>query len=145
MGANKTTYNNYKLTYDYHTHTTYSHGKGSIEDNVKAAIELGLKGIGIADHGPGHLTYGVKRDNLYVMKKEIEELRVKYPQIEILMSVEANIVSVGNNLDVNEDEKWIFVLSGLTQISTGPGTGVRPQSPSKCFSKVCPSISQITS
>ncbi|MBE6029977.1 MAG: PHP domain-containing protein [Clostridiales bacterium] len=108
MGANKTNYNNYKLTYDYHTHTTYSHGKGSIEDNVKAAIELGLKGIGIADHGPGHLTYGVKRDNLYVMKKEIEELRVKYPQIEILMSVEANIVSVGNNLDVREDEKWIF-------------------------------------
>ena len=25
----------YRMTFDFHTHTTYSHGKGSIEDNVK--------------------------------------------------------------------------------------------------------------
>ena len=28
---------------DYHTHTVYSHGKGSIEDNVKVAISKGIK------------------------------------------------------------------------------------------------------
>ena len=50
----------YRMVYDIHTHTTFSHGKGSIEDNVKAALERGLSIIGIADHGPGHLTYGVK-------------------------------------------------------------------------------------
>ena len=27
---------------DYHTHTVYSHGKGSIEDNVKVAISKGV-------------------------------------------------------------------------------------------------------
>ena len=37
----------YKLLYDLHTHTTFSHGKGSIEDNVKVAIEKGLKAIAI--------------------------------------------------------------------------------------------------
>ena len=31
---------------DYHTHTVYSHGKGSIEDNVKVAISKGIKKIG---------------------------------------------------------------------------------------------------
>lgn len=108
MGENRAQYQNYKLTYDYHTHTIYSHGKGTVEDNVKAALELGLKGIGISDHGPGHLTYGVKRDKLCVMKNEIEELRKKYPQIEIFVSVEANIINCGNNLDVSEDEKQIF-------------------------------------
>ena len=50
----------YKMIFDYHTHTTFSHGKGSIEDNVKAAVAAGLSGIAITDHGPGHLTYGVK-------------------------------------------------------------------------------------
>ena len=30
------------MIYDHHTHTTFSHGKGSIEDNVKVAVEKGL-------------------------------------------------------------------------------------------------------
>ncbi|WDC83585.1 PHP domain-containing protein [Caloramator sp. mosi_1] len=44
-----------KIIGDYHTHTIYSHGKGTIEDNVKAAINKGLKEIVISDHGPGHM------------------------------------------------------------------------------------------
>ena len=49
---------------DYHTHTTYSHGKGSVEDNVKAAIAAGLREIAITDHGPRHLLAGVKKKRL---------------------------------------------------------------------------------
>ena len=41
---------------DYHTHTVYSHGKGTIEDNVKEAISKGIKTIGISDHGYKHMT-----------------------------------------------------------------------------------------
>ena len=62
----------YKLLYDLHTHTTFSHGKGSIEDNVKVAIEKGLKAIAITDHGPGHLTYGIKREAIPIMRKQID-------------------------------------------------------------------------
>jgi 3',5'-nucleoside bisphosphate phosphatase len=36
--------------YDLHTHSTYSDGLTSIEDNVAAAAALGLEGIGITDH-----------------------------------------------------------------------------------------------
>jgi len=36
--------------YDLHTHSTYSDGTTTIEDNVAAAAALGLDGIGITDH-----------------------------------------------------------------------------------------------
>ena len=90
----------YKLLYDLHTHTTFSHGKGSIEDNVKVAIEKGLKAIAITDHGPGHLTYGIKREAIPIMRKQIDLLSKKYPEIKIYLGVEANIIDNGNYLDV---------------------------------------------
>ena len=46
---------NNRLKFDWHTHTVYSHGKGTIEDNVKVAIEKNLTSIAITDHGPGHV------------------------------------------------------------------------------------------
>ena len=32
---------------DYHTHTTYTHGKSTVEENVEQAELLGLKEIAI--------------------------------------------------------------------------------------------------
>lgn len=104
----------YRLAFDLHSHTTYSHGKGSIEDNVRAAIERGLSHIAITDHGPGHLFYGVKRDAIAEMRKEIDMLNVKYPKIMIQLSVEANIINKGNHLDITpeEFELFDFVIAG---------------------------------
>ncbi|XVG96306.1 PHP domain-containing protein [Eubacteriales bacterium KG127] len=98
----------YRMIWDYHTHTVFSHGKGTIEDNVKVAIEKGLDKLAISDHGPEHLTYGVKRKNFSVMREEIDRLNQKYPEISIFLSVEANIVNYGNNIDVMEEEKKFF-------------------------------------
>ena len=99
------------MTFDYHTHTTFSHGKGSIEDNVKVAISKGLKALAISDHGPGHLTYGVKRSNLPVMRAEIDRLKEVYPEIDLYLSVEANVLNCGNHVDVNdEDLKYLDFL-----------------------------------
>lgn len=104
----------YRMIFDYHTHTIFSHGKGTIEDNVKEAIKKGLKGIAITDHGPGHLTYGVKRKNFSVMRKEVDRLKVAYPEIKIYLGVEANICNCGNYLDVTEKElKYFdFIIAG---------------------------------
>ena len=49
-----------KLYADYHTHTVYSHGTGSIMDNVMAARKKGLTEIAITDHGISHFAYGVR-------------------------------------------------------------------------------------
>lgn len=104
----------YRLSYDLHTHTTFSHGKGSIEDNVKAAISRGLKTIGISDHGPGHVTYGVKGRDIPVMRSEVERLKPLYPEIEILLGVEANIINLSGKLDVTETElkQFDYLLAG---------------------------------
>ncbi|MEG0392749.1 MAG: PHP domain-containing protein [Anaerovoracaceae bacterium] len=103
-----------KMIFDYHTHTTFSHGKGSIEDNVKAAIARGLKALAITDHGPGHLTYGVKREDFPKMRQEIEALQKKYPQLQIYLGVEANICNQGNFLDITPEEAktFDFLLAG---------------------------------
>ncbi|NLN06107.1 MAG: PHP domain-containing protein [Firmicutes bacterium] len=113
-----------RITADYHTHTVYSHGKGSIEDNVKAALKRGLKAVGICDHGPGHLFIGVRGEGaLRRMQEEIRALRYKYPQIGILFGVEANIVDLDGKIDVPEN-----LLPALDILLLGYHKLVRPAS-----------------
>ena len=49
---------------DLHTHTDFSHGKGSPEDIVRAGIRCGLKRIAITEHAGGHVFYGVRGGKL---------------------------------------------------------------------------------
>lgn len=107
-------YRDYRMTYDLHTHTIYSHGKGTIRDNVLAALDRGLSKIAITDHGPGHLTYGMKRSSIPKMRIEIESLNKEFPQIETCLSVEANIINKGSYLDVTPSEfsQYDFVIGG---------------------------------
>ena len=49
------------LNADYHTHTVFSHGKGDVIDNARAAAEKGLKELGIADHGFAHPAFGLRK------------------------------------------------------------------------------------
>jgi putative hydrolase len=116
----------YTLLSDLHTHTTYSHGKGSIRDNVKAARAKGIMKIGIADHGPAHLAYGIKRKMYAQMKAETEALRVEYPDMEILLGVEANIEGSKGVIDVTprDFEYFDFVAAGYHYGSIGGGTPV---------------------
>lgn len=104
----------YKMIWDYHSHTTYSHGKGSIEDNVVVALKRGLEKVAITEHGPGHLAFGVSMNKMKEMKDEIEKLKILYPEIEIVFGVEANISTKGNFIDVKPEEMDFFdiVLAG---------------------------------
>ncbi len=103
----------YKMTFDYHTHTIFSHGKGTIEDNVKVAKEKGIKAIAISDHGPGHKYYGIKRTAIKEMRKEIDRLNKIY-DVDIFLSVEANIIDANNGLDLTKEEQkeFDFIIAG---------------------------------
>ncbi|WP_425449498.1 PHP domain-containing protein [Dethiothermospora halolimnae] len=92
-----------KIFGDYHTHTVYSHGKGTIRQNVESAIKKGLKEIAICDHGPGHISYGVKKSNFLKIRKEIDDLNKEYDNIKVLMGVECNIIGYDGEIDINDD------------------------------------------
>lgn len=93
-----------KLTAEIHCHTVYSHGTGTIEENIIAAKNKGIKKIIISEHGPGHVVARKNTNATYKrMKDEIIELRKKYPDMEILMGLEANIISTKGDLDVDKE------------------------------------------
>ena len=112
---------------DYHTHTVYSHGKGSIEDNVKEAISKGIKTIGISDHGYKHMIFGVKSKDIYKMREEIDELNLKYTNIDILLGMECNILDENGNIDMNEKVEDIldYVMAGYHFGAACCGSGDR--------------------
>jgi putative hydrolase len=112
----------YSLTSDVHTHTIYSHGKGTIEDNVKAARALGLRSVGIADHGPAHIGFGVDRKRLPLMRREVERLRREYPDTDIRLGIEANIMYADGALDIHPEDFPLFdyVLAGYHYGALGP-------------------------
>lgn len=108
-------YNKYKIIADYHTHTTYSHGKGSIEDNVKKAIEKGLKTIAITDHGSKHFIFGVSEKNLLKQKEEINTILQKYPDFQLLFGVESNITGIDGGYDITTgfENNFDIILCGF--------------------------------
>jgi len=89
---------------DYHTHTVFSHGKGSMEDNVLSAISCGLKEIAITDHGFNHAVYNVRRKDYRFMMEERDRLREKYPQIKILLGLETNLLNFDGHIDVTDED-----------------------------------------
>jgi len=92
-----------KILSDYHTHTVYSHGKGTIEENVVSAREKGIKILAISDHGPGHMGFGIKRRKYKEMRRIIDDLNAQYDDIEILLGLEANVLDVDGHLDVDDE------------------------------------------
>lgn len=106
---------------DYHTHTVFSHGKGQISDNAEAGAKIGLKQIAITDHGLGHIAFGVKRRELNEVKRQIEDAKEKF-NIDVLMSVEANIISEKGTVDIKEKDKPYFdiVVAGFHKLVWPP-------------------------
>ena len=110
-----------KILADYHTHTIYSHGKGTIEDNVKVAISKGIETLGISDHSYKHLTYGIKKDDIFKMREEIDILNEKYKISSVPLL--KNFASLTYPDFVKESSNLSFVLilrllSDVTNLNT---------------------------
>ncbi len=105
-----------KVFADYHTHTRFSHGKGTVMDNVRAAARKGLEAVAITDHGPANL-FGLGIRSLATfdeIAEEVERSREAFPEVRVLMGVEANIIDTDGGLDVPDDllKRLDIVLAG---------------------------------
>lgn len=91
------------LTADYHTHTPYSHGKNTIDENAERAKELGLKQVGITDHGFTHVVFGLRRREMKDYRAECALASKKYG-LDVLVGIEANIRGEDGYSDLTEKD-----------------------------------------
>lgn len=96
---------------DYHIHTIFSgDGKSELKEILEVAREKQLKEIAITDHGPSHFFYGIKKENIIKLHHMIADIQPKYPEINIIQGIEANIHMDGS-LDIDPDIapyiKWV--------------------------------------
>ncbi len=90
-----------RLTADYHTHTVHSHGTGSVDDNVEAAINRGLHTIGISDHSIAHPLYGMRKRRIGHYLSCIGDAKQKYAgRIEVRAGVELNLIGLDGSADL---------------------------------------------
>lgn len=98
------------ILFDLHTHTHYSDGKSSVDDNISAALQKGIV-LGISDHGPGHPWYGIRKKNLAREKEDIVRAS-QSSNAPILQGIEANIMAADGSNDLDDLPTLDYVLIG---------------------------------
>ena len=81
--------------YDLHMHSTYSDGKNTPEEMIRAAIDLGLDCVGISHHSntPGD-DCGMTPEGTIAYRAEMAELKKKYTgKIKVLCGLERDYYS----------------------------------------------------
>lgn len=91
-----------RLTSDFHTHTTYTHGKSTLEENVIQADLIGLDAVAITEHSYKGI-HNIKNGDLAKMRNEIESIQGKY-KTKILLGIEANLISAKGDIDILDSE-----------------------------------------
>ena len=81
---------------DLHVHTTFSDGRSTPEEVVRAAIAKGMTTLGFSDHSYTHFDSGycIPKEKIPAYRAEIDALKEKYAgQIEILCGIEQDFWS----------------------------------------------------
>ena len=109
---------------DWHTHSTYSDGRGTIEQNVAAAVARGLDELAITDHGPRNIIAGVKSPQTYLkINSVIDNMNGKYPEITVKCGAEADIIALDGTIDIPRQ-----IIDRLDILSVGIHPWIWPES-----------------
>ncbi len=88
---------------DFHIHTSYCrHAKGTVDDYVRSAIQLGMDEICITDHlhryyltpeeNKKYWSWGMYEEDLEKYINDILKAQKEYPEIKIRMGIEADYI-----------------------------------------------------
>ena len=91
----------WELFADWHTHTSYSDGQGTIAPTLSCSA-CHLSEVAITDHAPANLGAGIKQPELtwLQMQAEVEFWNQTESSPRVLLGAEANIISRNGDLDV---------------------------------------------
>ncbi len=89
------------ITADFHTHTKFSHGKGSILDNAKMAKNKNISTIAITDHGFSHPAMGIRRNQINRLRNLCDKASSE-TGVKVLLGIESNILGVSGKTDLSE-------------------------------------------
>ena len=113
-----------KLTADFHTHTIFSHGKGTILENAMVAKERGISQIAITDHGFSHPAFRISKSKLPTMRKLCEEAESQ-TGVKVLLGIESNILGLSGKTDLKKQDYMLFdvFLAGIHKFIFYDGIG----------------------
>ena len=103
-----------KITADYHTHTIFSHGKGTILENALQAKNMNLQEIAITDHGFSHPAFRIQKLKVGKMRKLCNEAQ-EQTGVKVLLGIESNILGISGKVDLKSKDydKFDIFLAGI--------------------------------
>lgn len=113
-----------KIVADLHVHTVSSgHAYSTLEEYIKQAKKIGLKAIGITDHGPAMLggPHYYYFSNMGMIPEKLEGIR-------IYRGVEANVINAEGGLDLADEE---LAKLDIVMMAMHPRCGYENQSEEK--------------
>ncbi len=121
MNSTNEILNNGNLINDYHTHTVFSHGLGTVLENAEVAKQKGLNELGIAEHGVTHRYFKRKKHTYSELKQQCVEATEK-TGVKVLAGIESNIINFDGTADFNKYlNDFDYVAMGMhCQIKTNP-------------------------
>jgi DNA polymerase (family 10) len=104
---------------DLQMHSTWSDGKNSIEEMLNGCVERGYEYFAITDHSKAlAMIEGLDEEGLQRQFGEIEEVAGRHPEIQILRSMEVDILADGT-LDLADE-----MLDALDLVVISPAVDV---------------------
>lgn len=101
---------------DLHVHSTFSDGKGTLDENIAAAASVGVTTLGLVDH--------VRRDTAWVPRflVEVDARRAATP-LRLLAGLEAKLLDAEGTVDAPEeahDADFVAIADHVVPTSAGP-------------------------